>query len=63
MPLRADGFALGHSGLLADGSPPQSRLPEALLPQWLFRTEAPRSQLRDSSRFTLEFPWCLDWQS
>ena len=49
MPLRADGFAEGHSGLLARGSPPLSRLPEARYLSGSYRTEAPRSQLRDSA--------------
>ena len=53
MPLRADGLPVGRSGLLACGSPPQSAFPRSLLLylSGFSRTEAPRSQLRDSSGF------------
>ena len=51
MPLRADGLPLRRSGLLACGSPPPSAFPRLLDLSGVCRTEAPRSQLRDSSGF------------
>ena len=50
MPLRADGFSLRRSGLLARGSPPQPAFPSRRL-SGVVLAEAPRSQLRDSSGF------------
>ena len=51
MPLRADGFAVW--ALRSPGSRITApvRLPEVVYLSGLFRTEAPRSQLRDSTGF------------
>src|SRR5450759_1792151 len=45
------GCRCGRSGLLARGSPPPSAFPRLVDLSGVCRTEAPRSQLRDSSGF------------
>ena len=49
MPLRADGIALWAFRSPGSRIAASARLPEVLWTQWRLRTEAPRSQLRDSS--------------
>ena len=51
MPLRADGLPLRAFRSPGSRIAAPICLPEACRPQWLGRTEAPRSQLRDSSGF------------
>ena len=41
MPLRADGFACGRSGLLARGSPPQPAFPRSLTSVTFFGRRLP----------------------
>jgi len=51
VPLRADGFAVRAFRSPGSRIAALVHLPE-VDPQWLLRTEAPRSQLRDSSGIT-----------